>query len=183
MVFIMKIYSHDIFPDIKIIENFAAFDSRGKFIKIYNEKEFEEMGIDSITRETYYSVSNKDVIRGMHFQVPPYEHDKIVHVIKGDVIDVVVDLRKESSHYGEAVAIHLSGSRPKSLYIPVGFAHGFKCLENDTIMLYNVSSIYSANCDCGILWSSIKYDWGISDPIITDRDSSFPKLTDFMSPF
>ncbi len=179
----MNIYSHDDFPEIKIIENFSAYDERGKFIKTFNESEFKKMGIVFENRESYYSISNKDVIRGMHFQIPPYEHDKIIHVINGDVIDVIVDLRTKSMNYGKSIAIHLSGTRSKSIFIPKGFAHGFRCLENNTIMLYNVTSEYNAQCDKGILWNSIDYEWGISDPIITVRDSSFPGIQSFKSPF
>jgi len=179
----MELNSHDIFSEIKIIDNFAMFDERGRFIKIYNANEFDKLGINFSTRETYYSVSNKDVIRGMHFQAPPYEHDKIVHVLKGEIIDVIVDIRKGSPNYKKCISIHLSATKPKSIYIPIGFAHGFKCLENDTIMLYNVSSVYNRDCDAGILWNSIDYDWNISNPIVNSRDSSFCGLDEFESPF
>ncbi len=179
----MNIIEHQIFNEVKIIENFCAFDLRGSFIKIYNEDTFREMGIDSTTRETYYSISKKDTIRGMHFQQPPMDHDKIVHVVRGDVVDVIVDLRKSSSNYKRAISIHLSGNRPRSIYIPKGFAHGFKCLENDTIMLYNCSTVYSPEHDRGIRYDSIDYDWELADPIISDRDLSFPTLQEFESPF
>ncbi len=179
----MKLTSHAVFPEVKIIENFYAYDIRGGFIKIFNETEFQDMQIDSVTRETYYSISKKDVIRGLHFQVPPFEHDKIVHVIRGSVMDVIIDLRTDSPHFKQYITIHLTGNKPRSIYIPKGFAHGFKCLENDTIMLYNVSSVYNKECDCGILWNSIGLDWDVEDPIITDRDASFPTLKEYVSPF
>lgn len=178
----MKIYSTE-FEDVKVIENFFAFDIRGKFIKTYNDELFRELGIDVELKETYYSLSQQDVIRGMHFQMPPYEHDKIIHVIQGKVVDVVLDLRKESKTYKQFIDIKLTGNKPKSIYIPKGFAHGFKCMEDNTIMLYQVSTGYNAQHDAGIAYDSIGYDWGIDDPIVSERDRTFPTLSEFDSPF
>ncbi|MDE5820303.1 MAG: dTDP-4-dehydrorhamnose 3,5-epimerase family protein [Lachnospiraceae bacterium] len=171
------------FPGVAVIENFYQYDIRGSFIKLYNEALLDELGINIQLKEIYYSTSQKDVIRGMHFQLPPYEHAKIVHVIKGSVTDVLVDLRKESIHYGEVMEIHLTGNRPRSVFIPKGIAHGFKCLENNTIMLYQVTSGYSPAHDAGIAWDSIGYDWNIADPIISERDADFISLKEFDSPF
>lgn len=171
------------FSGIKVIENFYQYDIRGNFVKLYNAEQFEMRGLNVELKEIYYSTSQKDVIRGMHFQMPPYEHDKIVHVIKGSAIDVVLDLRKSSPNYKKYYEIHLSGNKPKSIYIPKGFAHGFKCLENDTVMLYHVTSGYSPEADMGIAYDSIGYDWNIADPIISERDSNFISLEKFNSPF
>lgn len=171
------------FENTYLIDNFYQFDIRGSFIKCYNSEVFREAGIDVDLCEIYYSTSQKDVIRGMHFQLPPYEHDKIVHVIQGSVMDVLVDLRKESPYYKEFLEIPLTGNKPKSLYIPKGIAHGFKCLENNTIMLYQVSSGYSPMHDCGISYDSIGYDWGIEEPIISNRDAGLVSLEEFVSPF
>lgn len=171
------------FPGVYIIDNFYQYDIRGNFIKLYNEDQFQELGIDMQLKEIYYSTSQKDVIRGMHFQLPPHEHAKIVHVIKGSVTDVLVDLRKESTHYRKVMEIYLTGNRPRSVFIPKGIAHGFKCMENNTIMLYQVSSGYSPAHDAGIAWDSIGYDWRIADPIISERDSHFITLKEFDSPF
>lgn len=171
------------FEDVKIIENVYSYDIRGNFIKTFNEDEFIRLGLHTDFRETYYSTSQKDVIRGMHFQLPPYEHDKLIHVISGSVIDVVLDLRKDSPNYKKSIAIHLTGNRPRSIYIPKGFAHGFKCLENNTVMLYQVTTGYQPNCDSGVAYDSIGYDWGIEDPILSERDQNFIRLEDFDSPF
>lgn len=178
----MNIYSAE-FSEIKIIENFYQFDIRGNFIKLFNDKQFIEMGLNTDLKEVYYSTSQKDVIRGMHFQLPPHEHDKIVHVISGSVVDVIVDLRKESSNYKKCMEIHLSGNKPRSLYIPKGFAHGFKCLEDRTIMLYQVTEGYQPSCDTGVLYSSLSYNWNVNDPIISERDQKFIKIEEFDSPF
>lgn len=178
----MKIKDSE-FREVKIIENAYAYDMRGNFIKIFNEEEFLRLGLNTDFKETYYSTSQKDVIRGMHFQLPPYEHDKMIHVIYGSVIDVIVDLRKESENYKKYIAIRLTGNRPRSLYIPKGFAHGFQCLENNTVMLYQVTTGYQPNCDSGIAYDSIGYDWKVEDPILSERDQHFIPLQEFISPF
>jgi dTDP-4-dehydrorhamnose 3,5-epimerase len=179
----MKIVDTRVNGAIKIIENFYAFDIRGGFIKIFNEDTFNELGVKMDFAETYYSISHKDTIRGMHFQMPPFEHDKLIHVIKGSVVDIVLDLRKDSPTFKQYTEIKLTGNKPKSIYIPKGFAHGFKALEDNTIMLYNVSSGYSSEHDCGIRWDSIGYDWAVEEPIISERDRTFASLDEFKSPF
>lgn len=171
------------FSGVYIIDNFYQSDVRGNFVKLYNQEAFHEMGLDVELREIYYSTSQKGVIRGMHFQLPPHEHDKIVHVIKGSVMDVLVDLRKTSLHFKKVLEIHLTGDQPKSIFIPRGIAHGFKCLEDDTVMLYQVTSGYHPECDTGIAWNSIEYDWAVADPIISERDNSLISLKEFESPF
>lgn len=171
------------FKDVKIIEYFYSFDIRGSFIKLYNETEFEKHGLCTHFSEEYYSVSHKDTIRRMHFQTPPYQHAKLIHVIRGSVVDVIIDLRKDSPDYKKFIAIQLSGNKPKSIYIPEGFAHGFKCLEDNTIMIYNTSTVYNSESDSGILYESIGYDWNVDDPILSERDKTFCTLEEFDSPF
>ena len=178
----MKIESTD-FNGVYIINNFYQFDIRGNFIKVFNTEQFEKANLDVNLHEIYYSTSQKDVIRGMHFQLPPYEHSKIIHVIKGSVIDVILDLRKKSPNYKNCLEIHLTGNKPKSIYIPKGCAHGFRCLENDTIMLYQVTSGYNPESDLGIAYDSIGYDWKVNEPIVSERDNNFITLQDFISPF
>lgn len=168
---------------VKRIYCFSSSDARGGFTKIFNDADYKAAGINTEIKETYYSVSHKNVIRGLHFQLPPYEHAKIVHVMKGRVTDVLLDLRKSSDTYGKVFHFTLSEEDPNALYIPVGFAHGFKTLEDNTLMLYHVTSVYEKKGDTGILFSSIDYDWGIEDPIVSERDMSFERLEDFDSPF
>ena len=178
----MKIINTE-FEDVKIIEDFFSFDIRGSFIKLFNENEFEKYGLCSHYAETYYSISHKDTIRGMHFQLPPYEHTKLIHVIRGAAVDVIIDLRKSSPDYKKFITIQLSGNKPKSIYIPTGFAHGFKCIEDNTIMIYNVSTVYNSEADMGIFYDSIGYDWNIEEPIISERDKTHCTLEEFNSPF
>uniref|UniRef100_UPI0035632619 dTDP-4-dehydrorhamnose 3,5-epimerase family protein n=1 Tax=Ilyobacter sp. TaxID=3100343 RepID=UPI0035632619 len=103
-----------------IIETFHAEDERGSFTKTYNKKFFKENKLCSKFKESYYSVSKKDVIRGMHFQLPPHDHEKLVYVIKGKIIDVILDLRKKSETYGKYISIELSEENRHSIYIPKG---------------------------------------------------------------
>lgn len=180
----MQIFSDINIPDIKIIELFDSKDSRGEFVKLYNEEFYLGKGIHFPIKEIYYSVSNKNVIRGMHFQLPPYEHEKIVHLISGKIIDVVVDLRKNSYTYGKYTAIELSGINKKAVYIPKGFAHGFMTLENNTVMQYCVGSVYNRDCDSGVRYDSFGYNWnGNVDFVVSERDLSFIGLDEFNSPF
>lgn len=169
--------------DLKIIEFDNHPDHRGNFIKAYNEDLFKQLNINFEIKEIFYSISNKDVIRGMHFQTPPFAQDKVVHVQNGEVVDVVLDLRKGSPSYMKCLSFNLQSSIPKALYVPKGVAHGFKSLTNNTIMVYMVSEGYVSEYDKGILFSSIDYDWQIENPVISDRDRSFPKLCDFETPF
>lgn len=179
----MEIIQSKEIDGVRIIKNFHSADARGSFTKIINEDEFSKNGMTCNFKEAYYSVSDRDVVRGMHFQVPPADHEKLVHVIRGCVIDVLLDLRSASDTYGRCSSVMLNAEDHISLYIPKGIAHGFKCLENNTLMLYNVTSVYNKECDSGILWSSIPYDWNIENPILSERDKTFISLNDFVTPF
>lgn len=161
----------------------AFFDDRGSFIKTFHDDTLKENGIDFQLKESYFSFSYRDVIRGMHFQLPPYQHAKIVFCPHGAILDVIVDLRKESATYGRYFAHELSQHNHKAFYIPEGFAHGFKALTENAMTYYLVSSVYQKDSDTGIRFDSLSFDWGIKNPILSERDLSFPKLEDFVSPF
>ncbi|HCW53417.1 MAG TPA: dTDP-4-dehydrorhamnose 3,5-epimerase [Clostridium sp.] len=158
---------------VKLIKLNKVNDNRGLFCKTYNEKMFEDMGIKTKIKESYYSISNKDVIRGMHFQIEPYAHDKIVYVTKGKILDVVLDIRKDSPTYKKYFSIELTHENSLMLYIPKGCAHGFKSLEDNTMVMYNVSSVYSPKHDKGIHYNSFGMNWGIKNPIVSERDKGF----------
>jgi dTDP-4-dehydrorhamnose 3,5-epimerase len=165
-----------------VIENFVHFDDRGTFVKTYNKEQFERIIGNFTIKEAYFSISKKDTIRGMHFQLPSAEHAKLVYLISGAVTDVVLDIRKNSPTYGKFELINLKPCS-SSVYIPIGCAHGFKALEDNSLMCYNQNSAYDKDKDAGILFSSFGYDWAIEDPILSDRDSSFPSFHNFSSPF
>ncbi len=161
----------------------APKDSRGLFVKTFHETTLKEAGITFTLRESYFSISKKDVIRGMHFQTPPHQHSKIVFCPQGSILDVIVDLRKASPTYGQYFAHELSAENHKALYIPEGFAHGFKAVSDDAMTYYLVTSEHNKAHDAGIRYDSIGLDWGVAAPIVSDRDKSFAALADYESPF
>ena len=169
--------------DAALITLPAFNDNRGSFIKTFQDSFFKEAGIDFDLKESYFSVSHKDVIRGMHFQLPPHHHAKIVFCPHGAILDVLVDLRKQSATYGRYYATELSAANHQAFYIPPGFAHGFKTLEDHTITYYLVSSEHSKEHDAGIMYDSFGMAWHTGQPIVSDRDKAFPALADFISPF
>lgn len=165
-----------------LIKSKPIFDGRGAFLKTYHMGMFEELELPFYFKESYYTVSKKDVIRGMHFQTPPAEHQKIVYVTDGEILDILLDLRKNSNTYGKAITIKLN-KLGSSIYIPEGFAHGFLTLSESATVVYNVSSVYSPENDNGILWSSFGFDWPVISPVISERDKAFPELKNFKTPF
>jgi len=170
---------------VYIIDNFNAADERGLFVKTFNKNSFKNSNLNFEIRESYYSISNKNVIRGMHFQLPPYDHEKLVYVPKGSILDVIVDLRKKSKTYKQHISINLSEENKKSIFIPKGLAHGFKCLEDGTITVYNVSSEYNFDSDKGVKFDSFGFDWELEKPLLSERDCSFNTLKEFneINPF
>jgi dTDP-4-dehydrorhamnose 3,5-epimerase len=165
-----------------LVKNFVAHDNRGTFVKTFHEEEFHSAGLQTKFRESYYSLSKKDVIRGMHFQTPPHEHDKLVYVTHGEIMDVVLDIRKASQTYGQCISVRLR-ALSDSIYIPKGCAHGFLTLSLEATVVYNVSTVYNPLADGGILWNSFGFEWQINDPIISSRDSAFDSFKTFNSPF
>lgn len=166
-----------------LIECIFFEDNRGKFIKTFNFEMFREKGITDINfKEIYYSISQKNTIRGMHFQIPPFDHAKLIYLTAGKVIDVLLDLRKNKKTFGKYISIELSAFK-EAIYIPRGLAHGFRALEDGTTMVYNQTSVYNKAFDTGILYNSFGYDWGIDNPVISQRDLSFKTFEEFNSPF
>ena len=150
-------------------------DSRGKFVKTLHADTFKAQGLPCDFVESYYSTSQKNVLRGMHFQTPPKDHEKVV--------DVVVDIRKNSPTYGEHISQVLSQENGYIFYIPKGCAHGFLALEDDATVHYMQTSMYAPNNDGGINPQSLGFDWGTTEVIVSDRDLTFPDLADFQTPF
>lgn len=158
-------------------------DNRGAFVKTWNEKLFLDAGISFRSLESFYSISGKDVLRGMHFQIPPYQHAKLVHCPVGAILDVLLDLRTDSPAYGSFVAVELSEKNNKALLIPEGCAHGFLSLTENAMTVYQVSSIHYLPADQGILWNSFGMDWPAVSPVVSARDSAFPEFNNFRSTF
>ena len=171
------------FEGLYVLETINYQDNRGGFQKLFNYDFFKENGLDTDFKEFYYSVSHKNVVRGMHFQLPPFDHTKLVYVNKGHIKDVCVDIRKQSPTYGKCFSVELDDKQTKYLYIPRGFAHGFMSLEDGSIVNYAQTSCYSKDYDCGISHKSIGFEWRVDEPIVSGRDLTFVDLKDFDSPF
>ena len=160
-------------------------DSRGYFFESYNQEKFRQLGIDVTFLQDNESKSGKNVLRGLHFQVPPYQQGKLVRVIKGAVLDVAVDLRKSSPTYGEWASIELSEKNKWMYWIPAGFAHGFLTLEENTVFFYKCTQVYHKESEAGISWNdpSLNIKWEIENPMVSEKDKTAGKFSDFVSPF
>ena len=165
------------------VSPFFAQDERGTFVKTFHAEKFSALGLPIDWREEYYSSSRKGVIRGMHFQTPPHEHEKIVYCMQGQVLDVVMDMRKASPTYGKHFSVKLDAARGHGLMITKGMAHGFLALTEDVLMAYKVTTVYAPENDAGIRWDSFGFDWGVDQPIVSSRDYAHPKFSEFNSPF
>jgi dTDP-4-dehydrorhamnose 3,5-epimerase len=178
----MKIYKTTI-PGLLRIEPFKTDDGRGSFVKVFHETDFVRGALATGFVEEYYTISRSSVLRGLHFQLPPHDHVKLVCCMGGKVLDVILDVRKGSPTFGKHEAFELSGEHAGMLYIPSGMAHGFYVLEAPAIMLYKVTTVYSPDHDSGIRWDSAGIVWPDSDTVMSERDRSLPRLADFDSPF
>ena len=169
-----------------IIEPKVFGDHRGYFFESYNALKFENLtGLKPEFVQDNQSKSGANVLRGLHFQNPPYAQDKLVRVSQGSVLDVVVDIRKGSSTYGKSFKIVLDTIDHKMLWIPKGMAHGFVSLEEETIFTYKCTNYYTPESEGCILWSDeeLNIDWNVSNPIISEKDKLGVKFSEFKSNF
>jgi dTDP-4-dehydrorhamnose 3,5-epimerase len=164
---------------VLLIEPTVHLDSRGRFFESYEKEKYLELGIRENFVQDNQSLSNKNVLRGLHYRINP-EQAKLVRVVKGEVFDVVVDIRKSSPTFGKWQSFILSSNNFLQLYVPVGFAHGFCVLSDVAEFLYKVSEYYSAEKEKGIIWNDpdIGINWPISNPILSDKDVANPRLRD-----
>ncbi len=158
-------------------------DVRGSFVKPFQKSVFDAVGLDSDFREHFYTMSNKDVIRAMHFQLPPLDHHKFVYCLQGHVWDVVVDLRAESATFGEWAAFDLTSEKLNALYLPKGFGHGYAVLSDSAIVSYSVTEEFDPTLDTGIAFDSFGIPWPVDDPILSDKDKNLLAFADWVSPF
>lgn len=166
----MKFHKTDL-DGVFLIELSCFEDSRWRFIRLFNDTEFEKnLWYKPIFQECYYSHSQKDVIRGMHFQIAPHAQDKFVYVISGKIKDIVLDMRSDSSSYWKILEFELSAENNFGLYIQKWFAHWFSSLNSESIIWYMLTWWYSPEHDTWILYDSFWYDWGIEHPIISKKD-------------
>ena len=158
-------------------------DNRGRFVKTFHFEVFRQFGLDTNFMEEYYSISCRRVLRGLHFQVPPFDHCKLVYCVEGEVLEGIVDLRRGSPTFGKHFMVQLKASRANMLFMPSGIAHGFYVTSSRAIMMYKVTTVYSAEHDTGILWNSVNIPWPDVMPILSDRDQRFQPFSEFPNPF
>lgn len=172
-------------PDVLIIKPDVFEDKRGYFFESYNKAAFLKLGLDIEFLQDNQSLSEKGVLRGLHFQKPPFAQGKLVRVIKGSVIDVAVDIRKNSPSYGKYVITTLTEKNKWMFYMPEGFAHGFLTLEDNTVFAYKCTQLYNKNAEDVIRWNdpSLNIPWEIVKPILSERDANAQLFQNFVSPF
>jgi dTDP-4-dehydrorhamnose 3,5-epimerase len=158
-------------------------DHRGFFAKIFHRPLWEELGLCTEFEEEYVTRSVSGTLRGLHFQVPPMQHHKVVLCLRGQAWDVAVDLRKDSPTYGNHISVNLSDTMANAVYLPAGLAHGFCVTGSEALLYYKLSSVYSPTHDKGIRWDSAGIPWPVTDPLLSERDKALGSLADFVSPF
>lgn len=175
----------EIQSDVFLINLEKFQDERGFFLESYNKSELSKLGIDiSFIQDNLSFSSSKNTIRGLHYQKPPFNQNKLITVLQGSIFDVFIDIRKNSDNYGFCNSIILDGP-DKILLIPAGFVHGFCTLENNTIVSYKVDKQYNRMSECGIIWNdhelNIEWPFKGGTPILSDKDKSLSSWNSFMN--
>ncbi|MGY2131171.1 dTDP-4-dehydrorhamnose 3,5-epimerase [Hymenobacter sp. HD11105] len=160
-------------------------DARGAFFESFSARELAKLGSTEEWVQDNQSSSSRGVLRGLHFQRPPYAQAKLVRVAAGRALDVIVDIRPDSATYGQHQSVVLDAKRCNVLYVPIGFAHGFVALEEDTLFLYKCSNYYHPGSEGGLHWNdpTLNINWQVTDPNVSDKDQVLPFFKDFESPF
>lgn len=168
-----------------IIEPDVFEDPRGYFFESYNREKYFKAGLKHEFVQDNLSMSQKNVLRGLHFQKPPFEQGKLVQVLRGSVLDVAVDIRKNSPTYGKHHSLLLSAENKRQFFIPPGFAHGFVTLEDHTIFSYKCTKVYNKQSEGAIMWNDrdLNIDWGTGNPIISEKDKEADSFEKLQSPF
>lgn len=174
--------------DVKILIPRRFADPRGVFCETYNQRTFQKLGFSLNFVQDNHSISTEaGTVRGLHFQAPPFAQDKLIRVTRGRVLDVAVDIRRNSPTFGRHVAVEISSENWKQVLVPIGFAHGFVTLEPNTEVIYKVTSFYSPQHDRGIFWADedLAINWGItaSQARLSDKDSRLPRFKDLAELF
>jgi dTDP-4-dehydrorhamnose 3,5-epimerase len=173
--------------DVYIIEPSVFGDERGYFLESFNLKKFEESICPIKFVQDNESKSSKGVLRGLHFQKPPFHQAKLVRCLEGNVLDVAVDLRKGSPTYGKHITVELTGENKKQLFVPRGFAHGFSVLSKTAVFAYKVDNDYAPEYDAGIRWNdtNLNINWGLEENeiLVSEKDKALPFLSEFDTPF
>jgi len=170
--------------DLLLISPNIYEDERGYFFESYNKENLAQVIKTDFVQDNE-SLSHKGVLRGLHFQTPPFSQAKLIRVIIGSILDVAVDLRKKSPTFGRHFKCVLSGKNKKQLFVPEGIAHGFLCLEDNTLLNYKCSNYYNPESEKAIIWNDkdLEIDWGIKNPILAKKDQLAKNFSTFDDPF
>jgi len=173
-------------PGLALLEPKVFRDERGFFLETYSEAAFDALGIGArFVQDNHAYSARKGVLRGLHFQLPPFAQAKLVWVVRGSVLDVAVDLRRDSPTFGQHFSAELSAENMLRLFLPRGFAHGYVTLTPDAEFVYKVDAPYASKADAGILWNDpdLGIDWPEAEPLLSPKDRQLPRLRDIDSPF
>ena len=170
-------------PDVVLVTPRVFSDERGLFLETYKKSDFEAFGIRDLFVQGNHSISQRDVLRGLHYQTAPEAQARLIRVGVGEIFDVAIDIRKHSPTFGQWVAASLSADNRAMLYIPAGFAHGFCALSELAEVLYMAGKEYSPNHERGIVWndSQLGIDWPVKKPILSAKDQAWPRLSEVQS--
>lgn len=165
-------------PDVVLVEPTVSEDERGFFVEIYRQRPFAEFGVEEQFVQDNLSRSTQGVLRGLHYQKHKRAQGKLVTVVRGEIFDVAVDIRRKSKTYGRWLGLHLSDENRRALYVPPGFAHGFCVLSETADVLYKVTRQYAPELEAGVAWNDpqIGVDWPVRNPLLSNRDRSLPPL-------
>jgi dTDP-4-dehydrorhamnose 3,5-epimerase len=168
-----------------IIQPDVFRDQRGYFFESYNREKFFKAGVNAEFLQDNQSLSAKGILRGLHFQNPPFAQGKLLSVVKGAVLDVAVDIRKDSDTYGKYFSLVLSEENKTMFWIPEGFAHGFLSLQDDSIFTYKCTQLYHKESEGSLRWNDpdLNINWNVSDPVISEKDSKAPYFKELVSMF
>ena len=170
-------------PGCHVVRYAVHEDARGRLAKPLSAATFGAAGLASHWAECFWTVSHRGTVRGFHAQLPPSEHDKLVWVVSGASHSVALDLRAGSPAYGETAAVELDARLGKALYLPVGVAHGFQAVEDNTVLVYLVTSPHDSARDSGVRWDSTATPWPLPVTLLSERDRALPALESFVTPF
>ena len=172
-------------PGVILVKPRVFTDARGFFMETYKQSVYAQHGIKDVFVQDNHSFSSRGTLRGLHFQAAPFAQAKLVSVIAGEILDVAVDVRHGSPTFGQWVSAVLSDENHHQLYVPAGFAHGFLVRSERAHVTYKVSAEYHQAADRGIVWNDpdIGVNWGIHDPLLSEKDAQQPRLKDIHSSF
>ncbi|MBV0892469.1 dTDP-4-dehydrorhamnose 3,5-epimerase [Paracoccus sp. Z118] len=172
-------------PGVLILTPARHGDARGFFEETWNRRALEQAGVHlpEFVQDNHSLSAQAGTLRGLHYQAPPHAQGKLVRCGRGRLLDVAVDARRGSATYGQSVAVELSFENGRQLWVPEGFLHGVLTLEDDSEVIYKCTRYYDRDSDGGVLWNSVGVDWGIRDPLLSDKDKLLPAFADWQSPF